>query len=687
MNRSFLYLILSLLCTISYAQQAKEIKVHKGVLDLKIIPENQEVEGHVVYHFSAQQPTKRFVIDAQFTQFDNVLLNGKKAKFTVTDSTLVIAHIFKPNTVYQLSFKYHTKPKKAMYFIGWNQEETEVERQVWTQGQGKYSSNWVPSFDDVNQKVEFDISIEFPKAYTVLANGKLIDKKEKETTTIWQYDMQKPMSSYLLAVVAGEFATTKATSASGVPLAMYIAKKDTALTATTYQHSTAIFNFLENKIGFQFPWQSYKQVPVKDFMYGGMENTTCTIFNEMYVVDSIGFTDQSFVNVNAHELAHQWFGDLVTEATPEDHWLQEGFATFYAQLADEHVFGKAYCNDELYNNAKQLLAQEASGKSESLLKAKASSLTFYQKGALALWVLRDIMGEKSFDQGIKAYLNTFQYENVTTNDFLTIMQSYTKEDLNTFKQRWLVATEFYEEDVWRILTQRDQAYEQLITLNSLSEEAVLDWFQTLDNPYIKTNIVYESTIHFSDALVQDIVHTHHAKLHQALLQRLDTISLTTKPMLETLLDANSYLTQEMALMRLWGSFPEDQNRYLDHMKGRVGLKDRNLQVLWTVLALASQTYEVNNKGNYFMQLTAFTSPKYNFQTREHAFSFLIQLQLYNDTSLRNLVQACVHHSWRFASSARDILAILIKDEVYHEKLKSMLPYIPINEQKILESRL
>ncbi|MBQ0741322.1 M1 family peptidase, partial [Aquimarina celericrescens] len=80
-------------------------------------------------------------------------------------------------------------------------------------------------------------------------------------------------------------------------------------------------NSLENKININYPWQNFKQVPVRDFLYAGMENTTLNTFSGEFVVDSIGANDRSFVNVQAHELAHQWFGNSVTEASSRHHWL------------------------------------------------------------------------------------------------------------------------------------------------------------------------------------------------------------------------------------------------------------------------------------------------------------------------------------------------------------------------------
>src|SRR5699024_1837491 len=120
--------------------------------------------------------------------------------------------------------------------------------------------------------------------------------------------------------------------------------------------------------------------------------------------DSIGFIDHNFVNVNAHELAHQWFGDLVTEKSSASHWLQEGFASYYALLAQRKIFGDDYFYFKLYQSAKKLKARSDKGKGQSLLNPKANSLTFYKKGAWALFVLNEKLGDAAFKRGIKAYL-------------------------------------------------------------------------------------------------------------------------------------------------------------------------------------------------------------------------------------------------------------------------------------------
>ena len=337
--------------------------------------------------------------------------------------------------MYILKFNYIAVPKKALYFIDWKNDDGN--KQIWTQGQGKYTSNWLPSIDDMNDKIEFDLNIRFDENYEVISNGKLINKKTEAGFTTWHYDMQKPMSSYLVALAIGKYSKKVAVSKSGIPLEMYYYPDDSLKFEPTYRYTKKMFDFLEEEIGVPYPWQNYKQVPVKDFLYAGMENTSTTIFADSFVIDSIAFIDKNYVNVNAHELAHQWFGNLVTETSGTHHWLQEGFATYYALLAEKEVFGDDYYYWQLYEYAQELLEQDKLGQSTSLLDPKSSSTTFYKKGAWVLHMLREQVGDKAFKEAVKNYLLKHQFKNVETDDFIKEVEMTSGQDLSAFVRVWL----------------------------------------------------------------------------------------------------------------------------------------------------------------------------------------------------------------------------------------------------------
>src|SRR5690625_2993104 len=148
------------------------------------------------------------------------------------------------------------------------------------------------------------------------------------------------MSSYLMGVAVGKYKSENLTSSSGIPIQLFYQKQDSLKLEPTYRYTQKIFDFLEKEIGVDYPWENYKQIPVRDFLYAGMENTTTTIFAESLMTDSIGFFDRNYVRVNAHELAHQWFENLITQKSSEDHCLHEGFATYYVLLVKKEIFGK-----------------------------------------------------------------------------------------------------------------------------------------------------------------------------------------------------------------------------------------------------------------------------------------------------------------------------------------------------------
>ena len=322
----------------AFAQQTDYVDFLKVSASVSFEPDSSQVIGRSNYWFKMLKDSDSIYLDAVNMEIDMPPFNLSTIEtFENNGKQIIFKNKFKKDSIYNLSFIYQAKPKNALYFLKRNGDWN-----IWTQGQGKYTSNWLPSIDDVNDKIEFDLQISFEnKNYEILSNGKLSSEGIEQHTYDWirSYDMQKPMSSYLVALAIGKYNKKTETSKSGIPLEYYYYPEDSLKVEPTYRYSKQMFDFLEKEIGFAYPWQNYKQVPVHDFLYAGMENTSCTIFSDAFVVDAIGFNDRNYINVNAHELAHQWFGNLVTATSGEHHWLQEGFATYYALLAEHDIFG------------------------------------------------------------------------------------------------------------------------------------------------------------------------------------------------------------------------------------------------------------------------------------------------------------------------------------------------------------
>ncbi|WP_417443999.1 M1 family metallopeptidase [Joostella sp.] len=678
----------------SYAQQTQYIDIKKGTVNITIDPDAETVSGEVIYTFKVIEITDSLVIDARNMEIKSLSLNDKELAYSNTGSQLIINKTLKPRENNSLKIAYKASPKKALYFVAENNND---QKQIWTQGQGKYTSNWLPSFDDMNEKVEFDLSITTNSLYKVMANGKLIDKKvNNNTTSTWKFDMQHPMSSYLVALAIGNYNVKEEVAKSGIPLQQYYSPEDEKYVTSTYKHSKRIFDYLEEEIGVPFPWQNYKQVPVKDFLYAGMENTSLTIFSDSYLVDSIGFVDRNYINVNAHELVHQWFGDLVTEESSTHHWLQEGFATYYALLAEREIFGDDYFYEQLYNSAKQLEALNDNG-GESLLNPKASSLTFYQRGAWAVFALRKKIGDRAFEKSVKKYLKDYAYKNANTHDFINIAAAKSQIKLEDFVEKWLVNTEFPLEEAEQLLLD-NKTSKTLLALDAMSKEEVVTYaqnnskiFTSEEQSAIATHILKRliPTSEVEKAIFLAALQSEVLKTRQAVALYMNPIPEEFKTDFEKLLSDGSYLTIEKALMKLWVSFPfiKDRAQFLDQTKGITGFRDKNVETLWLTLALITENYHQNDKKEYYDTLVSYTDPKQHYEVRQHAFQYLYQIKGFDEAALKSLIQACKHPVWQFSKFSRQLLEELITDKDYRIVLEGIVNDLPSEEKVFLEQKL
>lgn len=673
-----------------FSQQTQFVDFKTVLGKIHINPTDRAVSGDVQYDFDVLKPIDTIKIDAQNMTFYNLKLNGKEVNYSNTQKQLQIIFPFKKgkNT---LIFTYSATPKQTLYFVG---SEEKDNLQIWTQGQGKYTSHWFPSFDDVNEKVIFNLDISFKNEYQVICNGKLDLKSELGGFSIWNYRMQQPMSSYLLMLAIGKFEKQTQLSHSGIPLEMYYKPKDQSRFETTYRYSKTMFDFLEKEIGVKYPWEIYKQVPVRDFLYAGMENTSATLFSTRYVVDSIGFVDRSYTNVNAHELAHQWFGDLVTAESSTHHWLQEGFATYYALLAEKEVYGEDYFYSKLYESAQQL---KFASRTDTIpvLNPKASSLTFYQKGAWALFALQEALGEKNFKKAVKSYLKKHSFKSVNTQDFFAEIKKVSSYDLNKFSKVWLESSAFNTQKANSLL-EKNNATKVFLEVDKLRNTTFLDkkdfFTKVMQSDVYFTikqailNQIKKEKFDDKKELLLLALQTNNLQIRQAVATNLSNIPENFRLNYESLLDDKSYQTQEIALFTLWNNFPSKRFQYLDKAKNWIGFNDYNLRNLWLSLALSTPNY-VEHKEELINELIGYSSINYEATTRQNALENLITFQLVNDTVLKNLVNATTHHMWQFSKFGRDTIRKLLKNNERRVSFERILPDLNESERFQLDRLL
>lgn len=676
----YLFLFIS---TFAFAQQTQFVDFKSVLGKIAINPTEKMVSGDVIYDFEVLKPIDTIKIDAQNMTFSNIKVNGNSISFLNTTKQLQLIFPFKKGKN-KLTFEYSAKPKQTMYFVG-SEENNNLE--IWTQGQGKYTSHWFPSYDDVNEKVVFNLNIVFNKDYRVISNGLLQFKSELDGLCVWNYRMQKPMSSYLLMLAIGKYDKISQKSKSGIPLELYIEPKEVSKFEPTYRNSKQIFDFLETAIGVKYPWEIYKQVPVRDFLYAGMENTSATLFTTRYVVDSVGFEDRSYTNVNAHELAHQWFGNLVTAESGKHHWLQEGFATYYALLAEKEIYGEDYFYAKLYESAQQL---KFASRTDTIpvLNAKASSLTFYQKGAWALFVLQENIGQKAFKKAVKMYLKKHSFQNVNTQDFLAEIRKVSHYDLDAFSKVWLENSSFNTLEANNLLN-KNKAIRVQFEVDKWKNKPLIEkkaFFEKIlqsDVYYtVKEAVILQlknETFEAKKELLELALATNNWQIRQAVASSLNQIPADFREQYETLLNDKSYQTQEIALYNLWNNFPENSSNYLDLSKDWIGFNDYNLRTLWLSLALSTPNY-ATNKESLIAELIHYSSINYEATTRQNALEKLIAFNLVNDMVLKNLVNATTHHMWQFSKFGRDNIRILLKKPILRISFERLLTDLNEKEQ-------
>src|SRR5690606_21995695 len=305
------------------------------------------------------------------------------------------------------------------------------------QGQGTDHRYWIPMYDDANDKFITETIITFDKKYEVLSNGKKLGEKvNNDGTKTWHYTMTKPHAGYLLMLAIGEYDILKGRTKKGTPLSLYYYPDLKDRAEPTYRKTAEMFDVLESETGIKYPWDSYSQVMVQDYIYGAMENTTATIFGDFFNCDERQFFDRNYMGVNCHELTHQWFGDYITHRSRADIWLHESYATYFPKLFFKGLYGMEEYQWMEYNEMKRALG---AGKVDDnpIRNTGGGSARYYPKGSTVIAMLRRVLGDEEFKVALNHYMTTHAYANVETNDLYQAIQDKLGLSPQWFFDQWL----------------------------------------------------------------------------------------------------------------------------------------------------------------------------------------------------------------------------------------------------------
>jgi aminopeptidase N len=459
-----------------------ELDITKMTVQVKFEPQKGKVIGKVTHYYKPLRPAVDSVFfDAPAIKILSATLDKKDVKFkTNTDGVTIYPQ---PPLAWgstgEITFEYEATPRKGIYFIGWNDKNNKSRKQIWTQGQGIDNRYWIPMYDDANDKMITETIVEFDKKYEVLSNGTLLSKKENGNTTTWHYTMTHPHGNYLLMLGIGEYAIEKRKTKSGVPVNLYYYPDQPEKIKPTYVYSTECIDFMEEETGIPYPWESYSQIPVQDFMYGAMENTTATIFGDFYYVNERGFLDRFYYNTNVHELVHQWFGDLITHRHASDIWLHESYATYYPKLFNKKTFGQDYYEWQL--RSEQNASLEAAKKDNIPIRnINASPARWYPKGSAVIDMMNYVFGEDQYKAVIHYYLKKHAYANVETNDLFQAFQDTLGITPDWFFDQWIYrgGEPHYEVNYKDVIEKNTQQRNTIVKVQQIHEiDALIGYFK------------------------------------------------------------------------------------------------------------------------------------------------------------------------------------------------------------------
>ncbi len=364
-----------------------------------------------------------------------VLLEGKPVEWKLNNPTLIIYPGKFPlikDKSYRLTISCEaTPPSGHLYFIGWRPEEEGKRKQIWAHR----PHGWLPYMDG---RITVDMKITFDRKYKVFSNGERISvRNNADGTATWHYRMTKNHPYFSTSLVIGDYDYETTKTKRGVPLEFWYYRGMKNRVEPTYRYTAEMFEFFEQEMGVNYPYPLYREAPVIDYMYGAMETTTATVFGDFLQIDPRAWWQRNYVNVNAHELAHQWFGNYIGHQVNKDVWLTESFGTYYAKMFEKSIYGENYYQG-IRNEELQLTLDAAKRNDYPVGGSQGGVERIYRKGSLVLDMLRDVMGEREFREAVKNYLLKFGFQNARTSDFIQMVYEAGKKPYDWFFEEWIL---------------------------------------------------------------------------------------------------------------------------------------------------------------------------------------------------------------------------------------------------------
>jgi len=408
--------------------------------------EERQVRGEVIESIAALRDN---VSELQFDSVDltieSVSVDGRTARFSMTPSKLVVT-LDRPaarGDRHEVTVHYYARPKKGLYFILPDKKYPQQPREIWTQGEAEDTRYYIPLYDYPNNRTTSEMLLTVPAAWITVSNGRLVGvKDEPDGTKTWDWKQSETLSTYLISMVAGEF-VERDDSWRGIPLRYLVPRGEESTIEPTFERTKQMLDLFSSKLGVAYPWAQYAQTAVDDFVATGMENTSATtltthsLINPMLAAEDHDGADET----TSHELAHQWFGDLVTCKDWANLWLNEGFADYFQRVWNERRYGADDADFEFWRD------QNTWNRQPRLFPVPIVSRDFddsteyqdniYDKAGWVLRMLDEKLGDENFYRALHHYLDANRGQNVVTADLQKAIEQATSVNVDKFFDEWV----------------------------------------------------------------------------------------------------------------------------------------------------------------------------------------------------------------------------------------------------------
>ncbi|HET7613644.1 MAG TPA: M1 family metallopeptidase [Gemmatimonadaceae bacterium] len=338
---------------------------------------------------------------------------------------------------------------------------------VWTQGETEDNHYWVPTYDFPNDKETWEFFIWTAKNERALSNGKLAGSRAVGDSIEWHWVQDKPASTYLMTTVVGNYVVLQDKPWRNVSVGYWTYPDSVNAAWRGFARTPQAIDVFSRKTGVPYPWNKYDQIVIPQFQYGGMENVTATSQNDAEILHPAWSEPQAnSVGLMAHELGHQWYGDLLTTRRWGDVWLNEGFATFMEQVFREADAGIDEAAIDRLGAQEQTIEADRRGRRPIVWNRWVNdpievffSGHIYPKGATILQMLRHQLGDDLFWKAMNHYTTGHAYGNVVTDDLRKAFEETTGRDYKTFFDQWVYGAGF---PVFQVSSLYDRAANRLV---------------------------------------------------------------------------------------------------------------------------------------------------------------------------------------------------------------------------------